>query len=128
MTPIEAIEISAYLDGELSPTRAKELEAALANDPVLRAEFAALARQDRSWRATATSANFQPTVRLHQPSAGLQTTSAPALASALIILIAVRVLPKLTDTLSWGLLLHGAALAVIVGWVIHMTRGDRADI
>jgi anti-sigma factor RsiW len=127
MTPIDTAEISAYLDGELSAIRAEELEAAIANDPALRAELEALARQHSAWRGAASSANFLPTVRLEPPGAGLKSQTAPGIALALTVLIALRVLPKLTDSLGIGLVLHSLALAAIMGWLIHMTSRDRVD-
>ena len=35
MKPIEGIELSGFLDGELEPGRASEVEAALETDPAL---------------------------------------------------------------------------------------------
>ena len=69
MKPIEPFELSGYLDGELEPDRVRELEAVLARDPALRAEYEALANADREWKSTARLAAFVPDtqVRFSKP-------------------------------------------------------------
>jgi anti-sigma factor RsiW len=118
---IEPAELSAYLDGELDPARAREVERALAEEPSLRAEFTALTQADAAWRTVARSGEFRPAVwlRYGRPP----WASVPAAAAGVALLVAVRILPKLTDTLAWGFLLHGIALAIMVAWVIRLARG-----
>lgn len=118
MKLIDPAELSVYLDGELDPVRAREVETALAGESTLRAQFNALANADTAWRAAARSANFQPMVRL--PLNPAFFASQPGAAAVVALLVAVRVLPKLTDILAWGFFLHGITLAVIIVWVIRL--------
>jgi anti-sigma factor RsiW len=121
MKPIEPAELSAYLDGELNPIRAREVETAMTNEPALRAEFNALTEADTAWRAAARSAEFRPAVRLRHSTA--VWASLPAATAGVALLVAVRILPRLTDTLAWGFFLHGITLAIMVVWVIRLARG-----
>ncbi len=120
MNPIDPAELSAYLDGELSPVRAREIEAAVMASPALRAELDALSKADDTWRSAARSAAFPPHVRL--PRAAASRASIYRIVGAVALLLAVRIVPKLADSLDWELIANGIALAVVVAWAIHMTR------
>lgn len=128
MNPIEPAELSAYLDGELSPERAQEVEAALASSPALRTELKSLAADDARWRAAACSAAFRPDVRLPRARA-LGVRAGPTLL-AVALLLGVRLLPKLVGTLTLALILNALALTVIMAWVLAMLRSteDRPEI
>jgi anti-sigma factor RsiW len=119
MNPIDPVELSAYLDGELSPARAREVETALASSPALRAELDALAEADKTWRAAARSAAFRPDVRLR--GATVPKVSICRTAGAAALLLAVRFLPKLAGALDVELIANGIALAIVIVWVIRMT-------
>jgi len=125
MKPIEFAELSAYLDGELDSARAEEVRIAIAIDPALRAEFDSLTETDTKWRATAAAANFYPKVRLAHIST--LTESIPVAAAIGALLVLVRFLPKLTDTLVWGFIFHGILLASIVIWLVRAERNTQSS-
>ena len=120
MKPIEPSELSGYLDGELEPDRIREVEAALATDPLLRAEYHALADADRAWKSAAHIAAFVPNTQL--PSGSPLTRSPSAITAILVLLVVLRITPKLGDFVAWGLIVHAAALVVVLPWVVRMAR------
>jgi anti-sigma factor RsiW len=120
MKPIELAEVSAYLDGELDSTRAEEVRNAIAIDPALRSIFNGLSEADTKWRAAAAAANFHHAVRLRHLSA--LAVSMPVAAAIGVMLVLMRVLPKLTDALWFGLICHGILLAAIVVGLVHTER------
>ncbi len=120
MNPIDPAELSAYLDGELSPARAREVESALASSPALQAELDALTNADRSWRLAARSAAFRSDIRL--PRAAARKVPLYRTTGAVVLLLAVRFLPKLAGALDWQIIANGVALAIAMVWVIRMTR------
>jgi anti-sigma factor RsiW len=122
MKPIEPAELSAYLDGELNSARAREVQIALADEPRLRADFNTLAEADIIWRAAAESANLRPGVQLLPQRRTAHAVSVLGMIGLVTLLVAVRLLPKMTDTLTWGVVLHGLTLAMVLIWVLHMDR------
>ena len=126
MTPIEPEEISAFLDGELDPARAREVEWSLAADPVLQAEFRSLAHLDSKWRSAASAAAFLPDVRhlryVEHARPWVRTTA------LLVLLLLLRILPKLTDTLAFGFILHGVALAIVLLLTIRHAWREHATV
>src|SRR5262249_44407566 len=66
MTPIESVELSALLDGELPARRAGEVRAAPGADPALAATFERLAALDTSWKADAARLAFRPRASLRR--------------------------------------------------------------
>ncbi len=120
MTQIDPAELSALLDGELDKARAREVEAALAADPQMRAEYEALAVKDKRWRSAARGAAFAPRTRFGQ---AFNFSLAAGLALALI---ALRLAQKAIDALGPALLLHGAALVLAMAALIWMARGGGA--
>jgi len=110
MNPIERDELSAYLDGELATQRRQEIQGALANSAALREELQRLTSADSQWRAAARSAVFEPQVRLRT-----QTSVGFSLGRALLcvlLLLAIRALPKLANTVALALGLNALALAL----------------
>lgn len=122
MNPIEPAELSAYLDGELNPARAREVESALATSPALQAELDALTKADKTWRMAARLAAFRSTIQL--PRTSSRKVPLYRTAGAVVLLLAVRFLPKLAGALDWGLIANGVALAIAMVWVIRMTRAE----
>jgi hypothetical protein len=122
MKPIEPIELSGYLDGELEPDRVREIEAVLARDPALRADYEALANADSSWKSTARLAAFVPKTQLRISKSF--THSPFAIATVLVLLVVLRMTPKLTDAFTWALILHATALAIALQWVVRMSREE----
>lgn len=124
MTPIDPIELSAYLDGELTAVRRQEIEEALAADSALCEEFNALARVDAAWRRAAKTAAFKVDVQLPARSV-LAKNWLPA-ATVVTALVAVRLLSNLSDTLAWGFVLNTVALAGVLVWVTRMASEPAA--
>jgi anti-sigma factor RsiW len=117
MKPIEGIELSGYLDGELEPGRASEVEAAIERDPVLRAEYEALAEADREWKSAGRLAGFVAQTQLPEKKSLVPV-------AVLVLLVGLRMMPKMSDMFAWALVLHAAALAIALPWVVRMARED----
>jgi anti-sigma factor RsiW len=121
-TPLDPAELSALIDGELSPDRARVVEAMLARDPALKAEFDALRAQDAGWREAAGDATFVPAVRLPQPAPAAVT--GPGLAAVVLLLLAARFGGKFIEALGPSLLLNLAALVLVGVAVLAAARAD----
>jgi anti-sigma factor RsiW len=115
MEPINPEELSAYLDGELDAHRAREVSTAIENDPATRQAYKIIAEADYAWRAAAQSARFRPKIAL--PSR-IALESAASMCATILLLLAVRALPKLSDAITWGLMLQGVALGAMMLWVV----------
>jgi anti-sigma factor RsiW len=115
MNTIEAGELSAYLDSELSAERAQAVRAALETQPELQAALQRLTRLDERWQRAADSAQFSPAIALPQTRKSLRSTLFAAV--AVVALIAIRIVPKLLESLEWGILINGVGLAVIAIWL-----------
>jgi len=123
--PIEPAELSAYMDGELDPARAREVETALESSPALRGELNRLVSADNSWRAAARIASFRPSIRLDTAPRPLHLRPILRAAGGVILLLAARVVPKLGSTLEVELILNAFALAIALIWIVRlMTRPD----
>lgn len=121
-TPFDAAELSAYLDGELPPARAAEIEARLAVDAELRAEYEALREMDARWREAGAGTLFVPAVQL--PSTRAAGAPLGGLAVIVLVLIGARSAGRFVEALGPSLLLNLAALA-LVGWVVlRLARGE----
>jgi surface antigen len=101
---IEPATLVAYLDGELRPARAREVEAALARDPALREALQRLERVD-----TALAAAFDPV--LEAPLPALTLTGRPAVAP-----IRLAFPRQATARLAWA--------AGIGGLIVGFTAGQ----
>jgi anti-sigma factor RsiW len=111
--PVDPAELSALIDGELPPERAGEVEARLAQDPALRAEYEALRANDARWRQAAGAATFVPTINLGRT----REVPLPWLAAIVLVLLAARLGGKFIGGLGPSMLLNLAAL-VVVGWAV----------
>lgn len=121
MTQDEAL--SALLDGALAPEEAARLRAAIAADPALRADHAALAHVDEALRTMADEMAFLPHVALPQAPAPLShVLSAGGVAVGLAGLLAVRLLPKLLDLPLAGLAVQALAAGAILIAILTLTR------
>lgn len=122
MKPIELAELSAFLDGELDSVRTSEVEAALASDSALREEFNTLASVDAEWRSVARTAVFAPNVQLSRNA----VFAGPWLltVAVVVVLAAVRFVPKFIDVPEFGFLLHGLTLALVVAWVTRIAQSN----
>lgn len=127
MMPIDPAELSGLLDGELDPERARQVQAAIAADPDLRTEFAALQEADRAWRNAAAGAGFPADVRVPSGVAPIwRRESLAAIGGVLISLFALRIATRFGNASKWEwvLLVHMVALAVILVWVAHLLGDD----
>jgi anti-sigma factor RsiW len=85
MNDLDPAELSAFLDGELSPARAKEIEALIAADSGVRAAFEQLKRADQRLRSVAEAAAFRPEIHWPAP-AGWRAESWLALPLVVVLL------------------------------------------
>jgi len=112
MNPIDPAELSALLDGELPPDRAAQVRGTIDADPALQAEFQRLSALDARWFAAGASAAFQPRpVSLTSP----RFTWPLRIAALLSAILLIRFVPKFLAP-SLGMLLHFAALVVLLAW------------
>ncbi len=118
MKAIDAAELSAYLDGELDPPRRAEVEKALASDAALRAEFEQLRLHYAVWAAAASSAISEPAK--HTSSFAIDFR----IIIGIVLLLALRFLPKLGDLVFWGIVIHAVALVVVLTSIARMIRMD----
>jgi hypothetical protein len=115
MEPINPEELSAYLDGELDANRAREVKTAIENDAAIRQAYQIIAEADSAWRSAAQSAGFRPKITIPSRFA---LGSPASMCTAILCLLIVRALPKLSDALTWGLMLQGIALGGMMVWVV----------
>ncbi len=125
MTPIDPMELSALIDGELSSSRAREVTAAIEQNPELRAEFDRLRLFHESCVRAAAAAAFTPRAINVSADRSNRTALLPLLAG--VALLAVRFLPKAFDLGIAGPLLHAAALAGVLLLVIKLVDRQRAE-
>ncbi len=119
MRPIDPAEISALIDGELSPTRADEVRRAIAADEALRRVHSELLAMDADLKEAAAQAVFQPRIALPNVANGF--AQRVALAAAALVL--ARVAMKLASPeLAAGLAI--ALLAVVIGWLLWFLTRD----
>ena len=125
MTQVQPEELSALLDGELSPPRAREVELQLAADPDLRRELQLLRESDARWLAAAATAAFQPTLRL-RAAANLPRRFVAATA-LIVTLTAVRMAVKVTSSLILSFGVQAVVLVVLLAvivWFAHTSDHD----
>ena len=113
----DPLELSALLDGELDARRAAEVEAAIAADPVLAAEYDSLRLADAHLRSIAGPAPFVPGIVWPAPAPGLR--AAWLAAPALIIPIGWAA-GKLSPAMTTAVAFNGLSLAVVVAglWLL----------
>jgi hypothetical protein len=128
MLPIDPVELSAFLDGELSAERAEEIRVALDRDPILRATYEQLALCDADWSARAATAMFRPKVRVGPaPFAGRFVTLAAILLGLLLLRMGLKTLPPIYGASLETLLLVLVVMAGL-GRILHFTDEDRDRI
>ena len=113
MKPVSPEEISALLDGELSPDRAEEVRRAMAEDQALREVYRQLADLDRDLNSYAAACQFSPHLAWPSRSPALDVS----LGAVALALLAVRILAK-TLAFGPGLGVQCVALALVVGWLL----------
>jgi anti-sigma factor RsiW len=112
MSEPDPAELSAFLDGELDPIRAKQIEALLAADPEMRAAFEQLDLADRRLRSVAAAAAFRPRVRWPEPAEQPATRWLVLPLAAVLLAWAIGKLIPTTMTVS--LVINAAALLLLV--------------
>jgi predicted benzoate:H+ symporter BenE len=120
MKPIDPVELSGFIDREMTEERSEELRQVAADTASLHEELERLSRADSRWRAAARSAAFRVEIRLHREK--LFTFSAAQASLLIAFLMGIRFLPKLMSTLTLGFALNGIALAIVIAWIVAMTR------
>jgi anti-sigma factor RsiW len=126
MTRVQPEELSALLDGELNPTRTREVEMQIAADPQLRGELQRLRESDARWRAAAATAAFEPAVRLRDASN--RPREFVAAATLLVTLTAVRMAAKLTDSLVLSFGVQAVVLVVLLAATIWLARTSEREL
>ncbi|MHC4407178.1 MAG: anti-sigma factor [Planctomycetota bacterium] len=112
MKPVDPAELSAFLDGELSPERAEQVRCAIAEDSELRRVFEELSAVHRNLMTCAVAARFQPRISLAK-SRSFPALGILGLALAMLILrLAVKLLP-----LGVGVAFQATALLLVLLWV-----------
>ena len=124
MTPLNPAELSAYLDGELSETRAREVAAMVAANPALLDELDMLGNQDAAWRVAAGAAAFRPALRLQ--GAGDMAASGRTIMVCVALFLAIAVVVRGFDNLAVSLVLNLVAAALISIGVYVLARSDPA--
>ena len=114
MKPISPEEISALLDGELTPDRAEEVRRAIVDDEQLRQVYEQMASADSALSSFAAACQFEPHLSLPSISPVL---GFPIYAVAFGLLI-VRILAKI---LPFGpsIWLQALAIALFAAWLLY---------
>jgi hypothetical protein len=112
MKPVDPAELSALLDGELSPERTEQVRRALAENSDLRCVFEDLSAVHSDLTACGVGARFQPRISLasssRYPAVGIL-----GFATAMLVLrVTAKFLP-----LGVGVVFQATALAVVLWWV-----------
>ena len=112
MKPVDPAEISALLDGELSPERNEQVHRALAENSELRCVFENLSAVHRELTACGVSARFRPRISL------ASSTKYPAVGVTgfAVAMLVLRVTAKFVP-LGVGVVFQATALAVVLWWV-----------
>lgn len=114
MKPISPEEVSALLDGELTPDRAEEVRRAMVEDEQLRRIYERMASADSALSSFAAACQFEPHLSLPSISPVL---GFPIYAIAFGLLV-VRILAKI---LPFGpsIWLQALAIALVAAWVLY---------
>jgi ferric-dicitrate binding protein FerR (iron transport regulator) len=124
MKPIDPSDISALLDGKLSPEDADRVRRALAEDSSLRREYEELAALDAELKASARAAMFLPEVVLPKRSKDIRL-NVPLL---VLILVVLRFGIKATP-LFIGSVVEIVFLFILLGWGLqYLLKASEHDI
>jgi anti-sigma factor RsiW len=111
MINLDPAELSALLDGELDPARARQIEAMIAADPVLSEEFEQLKQADNKLRSLAGAAAFHPRVRWPAP----EVRPTPRwLGPCLAVIVLAWAVGKLAPAITLALAVNAAALLLFI--------------
>lgn len=121
MSDFDRAELSALLDGELEPARAREVEALVAADPSLLAAFEQLEQVDQRLKALAQTACFAP--RISWPT--MRAIPAfPWLAACLAVLVTAWTLSKVASGMSAALSINASVFVLFVVCLMSLARYD----
>ena len=124
MKPVDPTEISALLDGKLSPEDADRVQRALAEDSSLRREYEELAALDAELKASARAAMFLPEVVLPKGAKDIRL-NVPLL---VLILVVLRFGIKATP-LFIGSVVEIVFLFILLGWGLqYLLKASERDI
>jgi anti-sigma factor RsiW len=126
MNPLDPAELSAYLDGELSAERMREIERIVALDPTARAELESLAKLHARWQASARTAAFLPAVNL--PSMKETRTLDRSAIAFLVLLVIAQIALRVFNVLALVLALEFLALVVVLTGVIALTASPGSAV
>ncbi len=113
MKPIDPAELSAYLDGELSPQRKLDVERALQADSALREELRSLTQLDTRLRRVAAEVRPVPPVQLDFETT-MPKRAVAIMAVTVALLVAFRLIPKLLDADLLGSMLANAIVFALL--------------
>jgi anti-sigma factor RsiW len=126
MIPVQPQELSAFIDGELNPQRAAEVEIQIAANRELRATFEALRDLDDRWRASARTVAFVPQIRL---PASATWNSRFMTVAVTIALVGIRVAVRMIDTTMIAFAFQALVLAAVLARIAWLERkGARPGI
>jgi anti-sigma factor RsiW len=114
MNPVDPIEISGLIDGELSADRSQAVRNAIEEDDSLRREFEQLSAFHEEWLRAAGTVTFHPQVSLPRGPWPLPFN----IPAALCVLVVFRLSMKTIPVEVAGFL-QGIALLVGVGFLIQ---------
>jgi anti-sigma factor RsiW len=124
MKPIDPTDISALLDGKLSPEDTDRVRRALAENSSLRCEYEELAALDAELKASARAAMFLPEVVLPKRSKDIRLN----LPLLVLILVALRFGIKATP-LFIGSVVEIVFLFILLGWGLqYLLKASEHDI
>ncbi len=113
MKPIDRTEISAMLDGELSPERADLVRRALAEDDALRREYEQLAALHADLKAHAQAVMFQPQVSLPESPSGFRFRVPLVIFVLLLLRVVLKAIPPVLGS---GLEIF--VLILVITWML----------
>ncbi len=112
MKPVDPAEVSALLDGELSPERAEQVRRAIAEDSELGCVFEELSAVHRDLITCAAAARFRPRISLAK-STSFPAVGVVGLALAMLILrLTIKLLP-----FGVGVVFQATALVLVLLWM-----------
>jgi anti-sigma factor RsiW len=119
MSSVRPEELSALIDGELDPQRARVVEARIAVDRALQREFDTLRALDHRWSEAARSSGFPVHVGL---TSSMHWRRCLLVGAVVIMLLGVRVAARLIDPWPIALTLQSAVLVGILFWLTGAAR------
>ena len=124
MNDLDPAELSAFLDGELDPSRARQIEALIAADPEARAAFDQLSLADHRLRSIAEAAAFRPQIRWPEPAV---QSAAPWLVPPLVGILLAWSMGKLAPATTVSVIVSAAALVLFIAWLAPLALREARD-